>query len=135
MRGGRAPWARTLASNPAIAAFIIQSDAVWLCVTDPEINSGEVVIALGPDPYAAVMAFNRFGLGAKPGDLALAVGDPRGFLIEELHVVDAGQIPAEDLPPTAQALQLLFADQQEKRIARETAAAMARRPWRMRTLA
>ncbi len=109
----------------AIAAFIVRSDTVWSCVTNAEFDRWEAIIALGSDPQAAVMAFNRFGLGAKPGDLALAAGDPRGFLIEELHAPDAGRIPADDLPPTAQALQLLFADQQEKRIARETAAAMA----------
>ena len=57
-------------------------------------------MAPGPDPYAAMTAFNRFGLGAKPGDLALAASDPRGFLLEEIHAQGAGLIPAEGLSST-----------------------------------
>ncbi len=82
-------------------------------------------MAPGPDPYAAMTAFNRFGLGAKPGDLALAASDPRGFLLEEIRAQGAGLIPAEGLSSTPGALQMFFAEQQELRVARETAAAMA----------
>ena len=82
-------------------------------------------MAPGPDPYAAMKAFNRFGLGAKPGDLALAASDPRGFLLEEIRAQGAGLIPAEGLSSTPQALQMFFAEQQQLRVARETAAAMA----------
>jgi uncharacterized protein (DUF1800 family) len=82
-------------------------------------------MAQGPDPYAAMTAFNRFGLGAKPGDLALAASDPRGFLLEEIRARGAGVIPAEGLSSTPQSLQMFFADQQRLRVARETAAAMA----------
>ena len=82
-------------------------------------------MAPGPDPYAAMTAFNRFGLGAKPGDLALAASDPRGFLLEEIRAQGAGLISAEGLSSTPRALQMFFAEQQQLRLARETAAAMA----------
>ena len=82
-------------------------------------------MAPGPDPYAAMTAFNRFGLGAKPGDLALAASDPRGFLLVEIRAQGAGLIPAEGLSSTPRALQMFFAEQQQLRVARETAAAMA----------
>ena len=42
-------------------------------------------------PEAAI-AVNRFGLGAKPGELAEAASDPRGWIIQQL------ELPA-DLPP------------------------------------
>jgi uncharacterized protein (DUF1800 family) len=79
-------------------------------------------MALGNDPNAALTAFNRFGLGPKPGDLALAQSDPRGFLREELRSSYAGVIGAGELPTTRKALQTLFLDQYEKRMAREAAA-------------
>jgi uncharacterized protein (DUF1800 family) len=79
-------------------------------------------MALGNDPHAALTAFNRFGLGPKPGDLALAGSDPRGFLREELRSSYAGVIGAGELPTTRKALQMLFLDQYEKRMAREAAA-------------
>jgi uncharacterized protein (DUF1800 family) len=81
-----------------------------------------VAVAIGPDPSAAVTAFNRFGLGAKPGDLALAASDPRGFLLEELWTQGAALIGDTDLPPTPRALQQFFLDQQQRRIERERAA-------------
>ncbi len=79
-------------------------------------------MALGKDPHAALTAFNRFGLGPRPGDLALARSDPRGFLREELRSSYAGVIGAGELPTTRKALQTLFLDQYEKRMAREAAA-------------
>ena len=79
-------------------------------------------MALGNDPHAALTAFNRFGLGAKPGDLALAGSDPRGFLREELRSSYAGVIGAGELPTTRKALQTHFLEQYEKRMAREAAA-------------
>ena len=79
-------------------------------------------MALGNDPHAALTAFNRFGLGARPGDLALAGSDPRGYLEEELRRRDAGVIGAGALLSTPEALQTFFLDQHEKRMAREAAA-------------
>lgn len=42
-------------------------------------------MTIGQDQAQAVTALNRFGLGARPGDLARASGDPRGLLLEELR--------------------------------------------------
>jgi uncharacterized protein (DUF1800 family) len=39
-------------------------------------------------PLNALVALNRFGLGARPGDLAKAAADPRGFLKAELKQPD-----------------------------------------------
>ena len=40
----------------------------------------EAAMAIGPNDAEAVTAFNRFGLGARPGDLDAAAADPRGYL-------------------------------------------------------
>ena len=82
-------------------------------------------MAQGPDPFAALTALNRFGFGAKPGDLALAASDPRGFLLAELRAQGAGRIGAGALPSAPQALQAFYEDQQRQKTAREAAAAMA----------
>ncbi len=79
-------------------------------------------MAPGPDPYAALTAFNRFGFGAKPGDLALAAGDPRGFLMEDLRASAVLRIAAANLPAAPAALQAFYADQQRQKMAREAAA-------------
>jgi uncharacterized protein (DUF1800 family) len=80
-------------------------------------------MAIGPDPRGALIALCRFGLGAKPGDLAAAAADPRGFLLEELRRPNAGRLENASLAPSNVALQALFADQQEKRMERERAMA------------
>ena len=77
---------------------------------------------MGNDPHAALTAFKRFGLGPKPGGLALAQSDPRGFLLDELHSSYAGVIAAGALQTTRAALQTLFLDHYEKRMAREALA-------------
>ncbi|MGH7840697.1 MAG: DUF1800 family protein, partial [Candidatus Binataceae bacterium] len=71
-----------------------------------------------PDALGALVALNRFGLGARPGDLAAAAGDPRGLLKEEVGAADAAVVTS-DLPPACTALQQLFADQERKRQERE----------------
>ena len=81
-------------------------------------------MAPSSDPHVIVTAFNRFGLGARPGDIALAQGDPRGFLIEELRAPRGASIASDGLAATPEALQTLFVDSQEKRMAREFAATM-----------
>ena len=51
----------------------------------------------------AIIAVNRFGLGAAPGELATAAGDPRGWLAAQTKA--APQHPAlADLPPSSEAL-------------------------------
>ena len=51
----------------------------------------------------AVIAVNRFGLGAAPGELAAAASDPRGWLFEQIK--SQPEQPAfAGLPPTSEAL-------------------------------
>ncbi|WP_051371088.1 DUF1800 domain-containing protein [Mesorhizobium loti] len=47
-----------------------------------------------PDP--ALVASNRFGLGARPGDRARIAGDPRGYLKAELRQPDIALISLDD---------------------------------------
>jgi uncharacterized protein (DUF1800 family) len=49
-------------------------------------------MTIGQDQAQAVTALNRFGLGARPGDLARASGDPLGFLLEELRTPNVALI-------------------------------------------
>ncbi len=79
-------------------------------------------MAIGPDHVGAVRALNRFGLGAKPGDLALAASDPRGFVLEELRKTDVALLQIGGLPSSAGALQQVYLDSQQKRMERERAA-------------
>jgi uncharacterized protein (DUF1800 family) len=65
---------------------------------------GEAAMTIGPDFPGAVTAFNRFGLGARPGDLNAAAGDPRGFLQEELRVANVALIHDTVLPSGPEAL-------------------------------
>ena len=68
---------------------------------------------------AAHVALNRFGLGARAGDLASARSDPRGFLRAELDAPRIADLTAGDLPSSVRALQDLFEFQEGQRIARE----------------
>ncbi len=71
-------------------------------------------MAVGWEPLTTLIALNRFGLGARPGDFAAAAADPRGFLAQELNKADAALISA-DLPSSRNVLQQVFVDQQRKR--------------------
>ena len=82
-------------------------------------------MAVGRDMAKAVRAFNRFGLGARPGDLALAGNDPRGRLFEELRAPAVALIRERAPPSGAAALQAFYLDRQEKRLARMKAAEAA----------
>ena len=62
-------------------------------------------MTIGPDLPGAVTAFNRFGFGARPGDLAAAASDPRGFLLEELWTSDIALV-RDRAPLSGQALRL-----------------------------
>jgi uncharacterized protein (DUF1800 family) len=81
----------------------------------------ETDMGLGADPKMAMVAFNRFGLGARPGDLAAAANDPRGYLKSEVTQPAIADLQSPDLLTTKANLQLLFADQEEKRLQREMA--------------
>ena len=50
--------------------------------------------SLPPDPV--LVAFNRFGLGARPGDREMLAGDPRGYLRAELRQADIAMISLDD---------------------------------------
>src|SRR5271170_6586667 len=75
-------------------------------------------MTIGPDLAGAVTAFNRFGFGARPGDLAAAAGDPRGFLLEELWTANVALIRDRPPPSGPAALQAYYLDQQRKRAER-----------------
>ena len=51
----------------------------------------------------AAIAANRFGLGARPGDLKTIAGDPRGWLLAQLTPEQAPPAPLAALPATAAA--------------------------------
>jgi uncharacterized protein (DUF1800 family) len=68
---------------------------------------------------AGFIALNRFGLGSRrDGDLAAAASDPRGFLTAELAQPGIALLEGPELPRTALALKMLFADQEQKRLER-----------------
>jgi uncharacterized protein (DUF1800 family) len=80
-------------------------------------------MAIGLNRVEAVTAFNRFGLGARPGDLEAAASDPRGILLEELWAADAALIRDPAPPSGLMAFEAYYLDQQQLRIARMKAAA------------
>lgn len=77
------------------------------------------------DPQAALVALNRFGLGARggsSGDFINAASDPRGFVKAELNRPNGVLLEGTGLLPTAALGQAMFAYQDEVRKAREAAA-------------
>jgi uncharacterized protein (DUF1800 family) len=73
------------------------------------------------DPRLLV-AFNRFGLGPRPGDLT-KTHDPRTALVAELETFDGAAATDAALMRTPEALQAVYEDQEKKRAERERAAA------------
>ena len=73
-------------------------------------------------------AFNRFGFGARPGDLDAAAGDPRGLLLEELWTADVALIRDRVPPPGLMAFEAYYLDQQKQRAARMKIAMAASPP-------
>ena len=81
-------------------------------------------MAATPDTKAAFIAFNRFGFGARPGDLAKAAADPRAFLKAELGKPDIALVsldnPANaELIGSTPCIQAVFAAEQQRKIERE----------------
>jgi uncharacterized protein (DUF1800 family) len=68
----------------------------------------------------AEIAVLRFGLGARPGELAAAAGDPRGWLTEQTEgpVLRAGNTP---LAPSDQIFTELLEARDERRVAKRAA--------------
>ena len=52
-------------------------------------------MALGNPHLLAAIAVTRFGLGAKPGELAAASSDPQGFLRSQIRRSGADKPPGE----------------------------------------
>src|SRR5258705_3324262 len=77
------------------------------------------------DSQAALVALNRFGLGARggaSGDFASAASDPRGFVRAELNRPDGMLLEAPGLQSTPALAQTVFAYQFEIVQARNAAA-------------
>lgn len=97
---------------------------------------GEAPMMIGPDYPGAVTAFDRFGFGARPGDLGAAPGDPRGFLLEELRTANVALIRDHAPPSGAEALTAYRLEQQQRtartrqRWRRCGSLLRPRRPWR-----
>ena len=74
------------------------------------------------DPHVGLTALNRFGFGARgDGDLAAASSDPRGFLEAELRQPGIALLDGPGLGQTPKLLQTVFAEQEQRRLERETA--------------
>ncbi len=80
-------------------------------------------MATGTNEAAAVTAFNRFGFGARPGDLAQAASDPRGFLIKEAGRAGVALIVDRELGSGTQALEAYYLQQEGVREERAKMAA------------
>jgi uncharacterized protein (DUF1800 family) len=80
-------------------------------------------MATGTNEAAAVTAFNRFGFGARPGDLAEVAGDPRGFLLEEAGRAGVALIADRELASGPQALEAYYRQQEGVREERAKMAA------------
>ncbi|MCP2057028.1 uncharacterized protein (DUF1800 family) [Bradyrhizobium diazoefficiens] len=81
--------------------------------------------SMARDSQAALVALNRFGLGARggaSGDLINAASDPRGFVKAELARPNGVLLEAPGLQSTPQLGQAVFAYQDEVKQAREAAA-------------
>ena len=74
------------------------------------------------DSHGALVAFNRFGLGARggaSGDFANAASDPRGFVRSELSRPNGARLEAPGLLPTTTLGQMAFDYQFQQKQARE----------------
>jgi uncharacterized protein (DUF1800 family) len=70
------------------------------------------------DDPRQIIAYTRFGLGPRPGDLGKA-SDPRATLLAELEAPDAALIDDPALLRAPQAVQAVFADEDRKKLERE----------------
>ncbi len=70
---------------------------------------------LGLMNTAPLIAANRFGLGAKAGELAAIRSDPRGWLVAQVSGSRAVPQPLRDLPASTVIFEKFMAGQQERR--------------------
>ncbi|HYX74097.1 MAG TPA: DUF1800 domain-containing protein [Steroidobacteraceae bacterium] len=75
-----------------------------------------------PEPIVAAIAANRFGLGARPGELALIGADPRGWLRAQLRGPPEA-LAAAELRSSAQILAQALELRREIQLQRKVAAA------------
>ncbi len=68
-----------------------------------------------------VIAANRFGLGARPGELARIDGNPQGWLLDQLHGPSRLPVDIRSLPDTASVLLEVQEARQMQREARQAA--------------
>ena len=85
-------------------------------------------MAATADPKAAFIALNRFGFGARPGDLEKAAADPRAFLKAELNRPDAALISLDspagaELMGSTACIQATYTAEAQRKIERERKAA------------
>ncbi|MCA1715020.1 MAG: DUF1800 domain-containing protein, partial [Gammaproteobacteria bacterium] len=66
----------------------------------------------------AATAANRFGVGARPGELAAAAGDPRGWLLAQLRIDPQARPVFAGLPASAHYLQREYGFQRDRMTAR-----------------
>jgi uncharacterized protein (DUF1800 family) len=76
-----------------------------------------IALSLPPNEMMAAIAATRFGLGARPGEIAAAKGDPRGYLLAQIRPQGADQ-PRADAESSAQRLAEFRDYQMEKRDAK-----------------
>jgi len=72
-----------------------------------------------------MIATNRFGLGARPGEAAQAASDPQAWLLAQLESENANEFQAAGLKPSEQAAREYFEFQAAKRKAKKEASAKA----------
>ncbi len=72
----------------------------------------------------AAIAVTRFGLGAKPGEIAAARADPRGYLADQIGAGGADQ-PQADMAGSAERFSELRQFQQERKAARKNSSQAA----------
>ncbi|MEO8882077.1 MAG: hypothetical protein ABI377_01455, partial [Devosia sp.] len=76
----------------------------------------------------AYLAFSRFGLGARPGDLAAFVGDPKAALTAEIADPTSLFLADADLPSTVDAFTQVREFQKARELQRKQADAAAGLP-------
>ena len=67
----------------------------------------------------AATALRRFGLGARPGEIARIAGDPRGFVLASLANGDAASFVDPDLDPSQVTLTATQVAGQQQQIANQ----------------
>jgi uncharacterized protein (DUF1800 family) len=76
-------------------------------------------MAASPRELEAAIAATRFGLGARPGEIAEAARDPRGFLKAQIRRAGA-EVPAGDGEPTGARMVELRAYRQQRQMAEQS---------------